>query len=245
MATQTMNQAVFDYIKEKFTSQQHIKDFEEEYTIVVQEANSNNVQKNAAIARLQPILLASPKGTVGVWNDVNIPVGRFILPADFEDPYWFNFALRAIKAQDNPRGYDVSNEYIIKILKNFDSKIPDSGFELNDKVYANAWIRWFYNGSEKIPTLEDPSFTPDFGKPGCFSYLESMTVYAQSIINRVKNFDINSSSPSTQAPEPVSTEQEQELENFLERNAVLQKLVARGAVIFGHDYADRILCVLK
>jgi hypothetical protein len=174
----TINQEAFYYIKEQFTTKQQVDDYVLEIQQITLNANSNALE-NAALAKLQTVLPGF-EGTVGVWAGKRIPWGIKIAPPDFSDIAWRNAAIRALKRQDTRTGENPVDYIVKEILKKFDEKIPTKNIDLTDIAYAKAFEAWYVG----------------IGKSGsCWSAIESATIMASFIAQRVKDFNIGIDNP--------------------------------------------------
>ena len=100
--------------------------------------------------------------------------------------------------------------------------------ELYTESYAKAFEAWYAG----------------VGKSGsCWSAIESATIMASFIGQRVKDFNIGSDNPADtpQTPEDVQEPpavEEDLLGPSIERAAVLEEFISRGAAIIGFDHSD-------
>ena len=224
----TINQQAFDYIKEQFTTKQQADDYFLEIQQITLNTNSNIIE-TAALFKLQNVLPGFA-GTIGVWAGVErLPWGIKIAPADFSDTAWRNAAIAAIKVQDTRMNTPNDINYIIGILKKFDSKIPTKNVDLTDVAYAKAFEAWYSAAYSKVGS--------------CWHYIESATAMASFIGQRVKDFNIGSDNPeeTPQTPEDVQEPpavDENSLGTSIERAIALEEFIQRGAAIIGFNHAD-------
>ena len=224
----TINQQAFDYIKEQFTTKQQADDYFLEIQQITLNTNSNS-QVGPALFKLQNVLPGFA-GTIGVWAGVErLPWGIKIAPADFSDTAWRNAAIAAIKVQDTRMNTPNDINYIIGILKKFDSKIPTKNVDLTDVAYAKAFEAWYSAAYSKVGS--------------CWHYIESATAMASFIGQRVKDFNIGSDNPeeTPQTPEDVQEPpavDENSLGTSIERAIALEEFIQRGAAIIGFNHAD-------
>ena len=204
-----MNQQAFNYIKEKFTTQQHIDDYVEANNQIVLNITAN-IQDGQALFTLFNIIAGANRPSAGVWTGIQMPQGILIAPADWGDVAWRSAVISAIKKHDEYKNGELPKDEIIKILKKFDKKIP-SNLPLDDPAYANAFIKWY----------TEPYNTKD----SCFNNRKSGIAMASFIIARVKNFNITDDKPE-EVEEPPAVDEESlgtttlrlvELEKFLKK----------------------------
>jgi hypothetical protein len=221
-----INQQAFDYIKENFTTRQQVQDYKTNILEIVNRANSNDINLNAAINDINGTRVGRD-GTSGVWKDIRMPIGAYIIPADSTDEAWIASAIRAIKRQGTKNNGENPISEIIKILKNFDSKIPTQNVDLTDLAYAKAFKGWFD--------------APIGGDGGCWSSLESATIMSGFIIERIEKFNIGTQDPIPDKPEDLQEppQIEQDLLGLdVERQAALEEFIGRFGVIIGFDASD-------
>lgn len=186
----TMNQQAFNYIKEKFTTQQHIDDYVEANQQIVRTGESNS-QDGQALFTLFNIMAGANRTPAGVWSGIQMPQGILIAPADWGDVTWRSAVINAIKKHDEYKG-ELPKDEIIKILKKFDKKIP-SNLPLDDPAYANAFSEWY----------TEPYSTKD----SCFNMRSSANVMLAFIIARVKHFKITDDKPE-EVEEPPAVDED-------------------------------------
>jgi hypothetical protein len=224
----TINQQAFNYIKEKFTTKQQATDYFLQISELALNANSNIIE-TAALAKLQQVWVG-PIGTIGVWEDIQLPSGAYIAPPDFNDIALRTALIRAIKKQDTRWNGENPTDYIINnILKKFDKKIPTKNVDLTDAAYAKAFEAWYG--------------APYSNANGCWHFIESASIMVSFIAERVKNFNIGSDNPEEipQTPEDVQEPpvvEEDPLGPTIERQLALEEFIRRGAAIVGFDNSD-------
>jgi len=223
----TINQQAFNYIKEKFTTKQQATDYFLQISELALNANSNIIE-TAALAKLQQVWVG-PIGTIGVWEDIQLPSGAYIAPPDFNDIALRTALIRAIKKQDTRTGENPVDYIINNILKKFDKKIPTKNVDLTDAAYAKAFEAWYG--------------APYSNANGCWHFIESASIMVSFIAERVKNFNIGSDNPEEipQTPEDVQEPpvvEEDPLGPTIERQLALEEFIRRGAAIVGFDNSD-------
>lgn len=202
-----MNQQAFAYIKEKFTTQQHITDYVEANLQIVRNITSN-IQDNQALSTLFNVIAGAIRTPAGVWTGIQMPQGILIAPPDWNDIAWRNAVINAIKKHDDFAN-DLPIDEIIKILKKFDDKIPTKNIDLTDTAYAKAFTEWY----------TEPYSTKD----SCFNNRKSGIAMASFIIERVKNFNLNIDSPD-KVEEPPAVDEES-LGTITERQVALEEFL--------------------
>ncbi len=203
----TINKQAFDYIKEKFTTQQHIVDYVEANLQIVRNITSN-IQDNQALFTLFNVIAGAVRTPAGVWTGIQMPQGIKIAPADWSDIAWRNAVIKAIKQHDDFQN-DLPISEIIKILKKFDDDIPTQNIDLTDVIYANAFTKWY----------TEPYSTKD----SCFNNRKSAIAMVSFIITRINDFDLDIDSPNQVEEPPVVDEEDSG--SITERQVALEEFL--------------------